>query len=217
MDQVVVDRLGMQINLFHCHSCCLFLSIVTHNFCSLSLAQSKIGRDTERRAHKANESARKAAGILREARLHGRLVVSGTALGEPKKTDIFYLIDSFRFSRAFSRRCMQQYNDTSNTLKQLRDIFQDQFADTAQKKVSSAIASARFQLHISLSYPQPSTTTTPAPGEEPETTTEGYRISRKEFGEILGRNLRGLRKLARIELNDSYNVNSMGYMARVPN
>ncbi|KAG5684724.1 hypothetical protein PVAND_013938 [Polypedilum vanderplanki] len=54
-------------------------------------------------------------------------------------------------------------------------------------------------------------TTTKAPsstsdsGDDAETTTERYRISRKEFGEILGRNLRGLRKLARIELNDSYN------------
>lgn len=38
------------------------------------------------------------------------------------------------------------------------------------------------------------------------TTTERYRISRQEFGYILGRNYRGLKKLFRIELNEALNV-----------
>lgn len=38
------------------------------------------------------------------------------------------------------------------------------------------------------------------------TTTERYRISRQEFGRILGRNFRGLQKLLRLELNDAANV-----------
>lgn len=42
--------------------------------------------------------------------------------------------------------------------------------------------------------------------EAMSTTTEKYRISRKELGYILGRNYRGLRKLFRIELNDALNV-----------
>ncbi|KAJ6640279.1 hypothetical protein Bhyg_13029, partial [Pseudolycoriella hygida] len=37
------------------------------------------------------------------------------------------------------------------------------------------------------------------------TTTERYRISRKELGYILGRNYRGLQKLLKIELNDAAN------------
>lgn len=45
--------------------------------------------------------------------------------------------------------------------------------------------------------------------EEPTTTTEKYRISRKELGYILGRNYRGLQKLLRIELTDALNVNCL--------
>ncbi|CAH1718154.1 unnamed protein product [Chironomus riparius] len=75
----------------------------------------------------------------------------------------------------------QQYNDTSNAFKQLRDIIQDQFSDTATK-----------------GPPQ----TTSEPGE---TTTERYRISRAEFGQIVNRNLRALQKLGRIELADARN------------
>ncbi|KAG5684726.1 hypothetical protein PVAND_013940 [Polypedilum vanderplanki] len=84
----------------------------------------------------------------------------------------------------------QQYNDTRNAFVELKEIFQDQFSDTAPKKPLTTTKA-------------PSSTSDS--GDDAETTTERYRISRKEFGEILGRNLRGLRKLARIELNDSYN------------
>lgn len=44
----------------------------------------------------------------------------------------------------------------------------------------------------------------------PVTSTEKYRISRKELGYILGRNLRGLKKLWNIEINDALNVSSNG-------
>lgn len=39
-----------------------------------------------------------------------------------------------------------------------------------------------------------------------ETTTEKYRISRQELGKILNKNLRGLQKLLRLEINDALNV-----------
>lgn len=39
-----------------------------------------------------------------------------------------------------------------------------------------------------------------------ETTTEKYRISRKELGRILNRNFRGLKRLAEIERRDAQNV-----------
>jgi hypothetical protein len=111
----------------------------------------------------------------------------------------------------------QQYNDTSHTFKQLREILADQFSDTAPKKVNANEISLRYDFNSLLisiifhSQPATTSTTTPSSGGDSadggeETTTERYRISRKEFGQILGRNLRGLRKLARLELNDSYNV-----------
>lgn len=48
--------------------------------------------------------------------------------------------------------------------------------------------------------------TTIKPNETTSTTTERYRISRKDLGYILGRNYRGLQKLLKIELNDAANV-----------
>lgn len=48
--------------------------------------------------------------------------------------------------------------------------------------------------------------TTSEPGE---TTTEAYKISRAEFGEIVNRNFRGLQKLARIEIADARNVRNI--------
>lgn len=42
----------------------------------------------------------------------------------------------------------------------------------------------------------------------PVTSTEKYRISRKELGYILGRNYRGLKKLWNVEINDALNVRS---------
>lgn len=41
---------------------------------------------------------------------------------------------------------------------------------------------------------------------ETTTTTEAYRISRYEFGRILGRNFRGLKRLQDIEFQDALNV-----------
>ncbi|CAO1383229.1 unnamed protein product [Diamesa hyperborea] len=79
----------------------------------------------------------------------------------------------------------QQYNETTNAFGRIRDILMDNFSDTATKKPPSA-----------------SDATTSEPGE---TTTEKYRISRAEFGKILNKNLRGIRKLMRIELADAKN------------
>lgn len=47
---------------------------------------------------------------------------------------------------------------------------------------------------------------TQSTSEPDETTTEKFRISRKEFGQIINRNLRGLQKLMRIEIADAKNV-----------
>jgi len=42
--------------------------------------------------------------------------------------------------------------------------------------------------------------------EEPTTTTEAFQISRYELGRILGRNFRGLQKLAMSEFSTALNV-----------
>lgn len=57
-----------------------------------------------------------------------------------------------------------------------------------------------------LFYTVIQTTTTANTELGPVTSTEKYRITRKELGYILGRNYRGLKKLWNIEINDALNV-----------
>ncbi|XP_055383082.1 uncharacterized protein LOC129613152 [Condylostylus longicornis] len=77
-----------------------------------------------------------------------------------------------------------QYVDTRNTINQVNDIVRDTFSDTA-------------------------TTTTPNPfapvDNSTSTTTEKYRVSRYEFGRILGRNFRGLQKIFQDDLQVALN------------
>lgn len=42
-----------------------------------------------------------------------------------------------------------------------------------------------------------------------QTTTEGFAISRYELGRILGRNFRGVQRLAQIEFKDALNVSCL--------
>jgi len=83
------------------------------------------------------------------------------------------------------RLAYDQYRDTKGTLRKVLDMVNNSFSDTATKPPPGA--------------------TTPEPDPDAETTTEPYRISRAELGKILNRNLRGLQKLLRIELNDAWN------------
>uniref|UniRef100_A0A336M820 CSON013438 protein n=1 Tax=Culicoides sonorensis TaxID=179676 RepID=A0A336M820_CULSO len=78
----------------------------------------------------------------------------------------------------------EQYTDTTKTLQSILDLLNNSFSDTATE-------------------PPKSVTETSVTNE---TTTETYRISRKELGRILNRNFRGLQKLLRIEVNDAFNV-----------
>ncbi|XP_031634105.1 uncharacterized protein LOC116347589 [Contarinia nasturtii] len=81
----------------------------------------------------------------------------------------------------------EQKNETQSALQQTYDIIADGFNDTYQ------------------ATKRPTTTSTSSPDSEPTTSTQRYRISRKEFGYILGRNYRGLKKLYNIEINDALN------------
>lgn len=53
---------------------------------------------------------------------------------------------------------------------------------------------------------RPTQPPTKTPNETTTTTTEKYRLSRKEVGKILNRNFRGLQKLFKLEWNDAMNV-----------
>ncbi|XP_073831945.1 uncharacterized protein isoform X2 [Musca autumnalis] len=92
---------------------------------------------------------------------------------------------------------VEQYTDTRDTLNEVFNMFNSQFSDPAPSK------------------PTPRSTSTEAPksssedstdSSEVKTTTERYQISRYEFGRILGRNFRGLKRLAQIEFQDAFNA-----------
>lgn len=112
----------------------------------------------------------------------------------------------------------QQKNETNSALQQTYDILADGFSDTATKKPQVGVCVCVFminfhesediemfrlfhwQIIVETAAAEPNGTTT--------TTTERYRISRKELGYILGRNYRGLKKLFNIEWNDALNVST---------
>lgn len=81
----------------------------------------------------------------------------------------------------------EQKNETKSAFEQTYDIIADGFNDTY------------------MATKRPTTTTTPTPDLDAPSSTQRYRITRKEFGYILGRNLRGLKKLYNIEINDALN------------
>ncbi|XP_005183441.1 uncharacterized protein LOC101887631 [Musca domestica] len=92
---------------------------------------------------------------------------------------------------------VEQYTDTRDTLNEVYNMFNSQFSDPAPSK------------------PTPRSTSTEAPktssedstdSSEVKTTTERYQISRYELGRILGRNFRGLKRLAQIEFQDAFNA-----------
>ncbi|XP_061387016.1 uncharacterized protein LOC133321961 [Musca vetustissima] len=92
---------------------------------------------------------------------------------------------------------VEQYTDTRDTLNEVYNMFNSQFSDPAPEK------------------PTPRSTSTEAPksssedstdSSEMKTTTERYQISRYEFGRILGRNFRGLKRLTEIEFKDAFNA-----------
>lgn len=108
-------------------------------------------------------------------------MIHSTNCGDPEWTTIIIYAHSTYLTP-------QQKNETESALQQTHDILADGFTDTATRKI---------QL-VELTTGEPNGTTT--------TTTERYRISRKELGYILGKNYRGLKKLFNIELNDALNV-----------
>ncbi|EDW07872.1 uncharacterized protein LOC6584915 isoform X2 [Drosophila mojavensis] len=90
---------------------------------------------------------------------------------------------------------VDQYTDTRNTLNDIYNTVNEQFSDPAPAKPTS----------------QPRVTTEKLPSSDEDdqtvkTTTEGFAISRYELGRILGRNFRGVQRLAQIEFKDALNA-----------
>ncbi|KAL7742560.1 hypothetical protein ACLKA6_019424 [Drosophila palustris] len=86
-----------------------------------------------------------------------------------------------------------QYTDTKNTLNDIYNTVNEQFSDPGPVKPTSR--------------PRPTSEMMVAIGEDPPTTTtESYSISRYELGRILGRNFRGVQRLAQTEFKDSLNA-----------
>ncbi|XP_075154493.1 uncharacterized protein LOC142228073 [Haematobia irritans] len=92
---------------------------------------------------------------------------------------------------------VDQYTDTRDTLNDVFNMFNSQFADPADSRST--------QQKTTTEAPK-SSTEDPNDSSEIKTTTEPFRISRYDFGRILGRNFRGLRRLAHIEIQDALNA-----------
>ncbi|KAH8287493.1 hypothetical protein KR054_008804 [Drosophila jambulina] len=93
---------------------------------------------------------------------------------------------------------VDQYTDTRNTLNDIYNVVNEQFSDPGPQKPTIS--------------PRITTEKTSLSGEETgsnsEETTTPFSISRYELGRILGRNFRGLQKLAMKEFNTALNATS---------
>ncbi|KMZ09006.1 uncharacterized protein LOC27207255 [Drosophila simulans] len=93
---------------------------------------------------------------------------------------------------------VDQYTDTRNTLNDIYNTVNEQFSDPGPAKPTNR--------------PRVTTEKTSISGEESgsnseePTTTEAFQISRYELGRILGRNFRGLQKLAMSEFSTALNA-----------
>ncbi|XP_017030139.1 uncharacterized protein [Drosophila kikkawai] len=88
---------------------------------------------------------------------------------------------------------VDQYTDTRNTLNDIYNVVNEQFSDPGPEKPTSS--------------PRVTTEKTSLSSEETsEETTTAFTISRYELGRILGRNFRGLQKLAMKEFNTALNA-----------
>ncbi|XP_037725872.1 uncharacterized protein LOC119557259 [Drosophila subpulchrella] len=93
---------------------------------------------------------------------------------------------------------VDQYTDTRNTLNDIYNTVNEQFSDPGPEKPTSRPRVTTEKISISGEE-------SGSNSEEP-TTTEAFTISRYELGRILGRNFRGLQKLAMTEFDTALNA-----------
>ncbi|ALC48325.1 CG15249 [Drosophila busckii] len=100
---------------------------------------------------------------------------------------------------------VDQYTDTRNTLNDIYNMVNEQFSDPAPAKPTNQPRSTTEKVTSSDEE---------VSSDETTTTTEAYSISRYELGRILGRNFRGLQRLAQTEFREALNAthyNLQGY------
>ncbi|KAH8250768.1 hypothetical protein KR038_004000, partial [Drosophila bunnanda] len=95
---------------------------------------------------------------------------------------------------------VDQYTDTRNTLNDIYNVVNEQFSDPGPQKPTS---SPRITTEKNALFSGEETGNNS--GEE---TTTPFTISRYELGRILGRNFRGIQKLAMKEFNTALNATS---------
>ncbi|KAH8420017.1 hypothetical protein KR009_005016 [Drosophila setifemur] len=93
---------------------------------------------------------------------------------------------------------VDQYSDTKNTLNDIYNTVNEQFSDPGPAKPTNRPRVTTEKTSISGEE-------TGSNSEEP-TTTEAFTISRYELGRILGRNFRGLQRLAMNEFSTALNA-----------
>ncbi|KAH8301038.1 hypothetical protein KR044_011937 [Drosophila immigrans] len=89
-----------------------------------------------------------------------------------------------------------QYADTRNTLNDIYNTVNEQFSDPGPMKPTSQPRSTTER--VSSSDEEGS--------DQTSTTTEAFSISRYELGRILGRNFRGIQRLAQTEFQEALNA-----------
>nr|NP_001096928.1 uncharacterized protein Dmel_CG15249, isoform B [Drosophila melanogaster]NP_001096929.2 uncharacterized protein Dmel_CG15249, isoform D [Drosophila melanogaster]ABW09375.1 uncharacterized protein Dmel_CG15249, isoform B [Drosophila melanogaster]ABW09376.2 uncharacterized protein Dmel_CG15249, isoform D [Drosophila melanogaster] len=94
---------------------------------------------------------------------------------------------------------VDQYTDTRNTLNDIYNTVNEQFSDPGPAKPTNRPRVTTEKISISGEE-------NGSNSEEPTTTTEAFQISRYELGRILGRNFRGLQKLAMSEFSTALNA-----------
>ncbi|XP_030564729.1 uncharacterized protein LOC115765356 isoform X1 [Drosophila novamexicana] len=92
---------------------------------------------------------------------------------------------------------VDQYTDTRNTLNDIYNTVNEQFKDPAPAKPTSQPRPTTEKLNSSDEDSN---------SDQSTTTTEGYSISRYELGRILGRNFRGIQRLAQTEFKEAINA-----------
>ncbi|KAH8386614.1 hypothetical protein KR093_001589 [Drosophila rubida] len=115
---------------------------------------------------------------------------------------------------------VDQYTDTRNTLNDIYNTVNEQFSDPGPPKPTSRPRSTTERV---VSAPSKKATNFTADrlnlcclilqsssdeegSDQTSTTTEGFSISRYELGRILGRNFRGIQRLAQTEFQEALNA-----------
>ncbi|XP_001354406.4 uncharacterized protein [Drosophila pseudoobscura] len=141
--------------------------------------------------------------------LLGSLLLMGLAMAQEDRSSdaphvrhkrgIFW--DFFQKMVITKNLIVDQYTDTRNTLNDIYNTVNEQFSDPGPAKPTTRPRSTTEKASVSGEDSGGGSSSSDEP-----TTTEAYRISRYELGRILGRNFRGLQRLAMSEFGEALNA-----------